>query len=576
MQLPPVSNPPSASSPLIRGDNAAVLTKIAGLPQGQIVDVMVEKVATITPEQRDALLKQLNEQMQQLQKAPQTPAVKAQIQQLNEQQQLLQSPQLKLVTLQLPDRPLLTYTDKPVVAGQTLQVILSQQGQRLAIVGMPAPLQTTPTTTPATATGQQPVENSLRNLLNIASSLLFPAAQENKAAPLNSAPTNNLANTQSNPTANVQPLDKLALQQALVETLRQVLPLRDVPTEIFQALPIIQQLPTNVRQLLLPATVQQALKSFAEQLRSPAQLSNPQVIPLALKNSGTFFEQKVASQMLQTPPTGEAAAGNNKNVVSLQLTHQDLKGALLHLLSQLRQESGVSLRLSDIPNPSSPPPAAPSATQQHAVEAYTSRGGAEAALKLPEMPQGLLSFLQQIPQRSHHELSAKTLRNQLMMLMQQHTLLGLGKIQLQQTHTLGQQLANADGNTAAQSFIFDIPVRYGADIHQFHLQLRQEWLEEKDSEKRKSSSKVKQWMAMLRFDLPHVGGVYVQLQAGQDLSVNLWADRQETLALARSKMNRLKEQLEAEGITLKNFQCLNGLPPDYQQTLNYSLVDVTL
>lgn len=574
MQLPPVSNPPSASSPLIRGDNAAVLTKIAGLPQGQIVEVMVEKVAAITPEQRDALLKQLNEQMQQLQKAPQTPAVKAQIQQLGEQQQLLQSPQLKLVTLQLPDRPLLTYTDKPVVAGQTLQVIVSQQGQRLAMVDIPALLPPTPTATPSTTTGQPAVENSLRNLLNIASSLLFPAAQDNKATP--STPASGLANTQLNPTANTQPLDKLALQQALVETLRQVLPLRDVPTEIFQALPIMQQLPTNVRQLLLPATVQQALKSFAEQLRSPAQLSNPQVIPLVLKNSGTFFEQKVASQMLQTAANGEAAAGNNKNVVSLQLTHQDLKGALLHLLSQLRQESGVSLRLSDIPNPSSPPSAVPSTTQQHAVEAYTSRSGAEAALKLPEMPQGLLSFLQQIPQRSHQELSAKTLRNQLMMLMQQHTLLGLGKIQLQQTHTLGQQLAHADGTTAAQSFIFDIPVRYGADIHQFHLQLRQEWLEEKDSEKRKSSSKVKQWMAMLRFDLPHVGGVYVQLQAGQDLSVSLWADRQETLALARTKMNRLKEQLEAEGITLKNFQCLNGLPPDYQQTLNYSLVDVTL
>lgn len=576
MQLPPVSTPPSASSPLIRGDNAAVLPKIAGLPQGQIVDVMVEKVVAITPEQRDALLKQLNEQMQQLQKAPQTPAVKAQIQQLNEQQQLLQSPQLKLVTLQLPDRPLLTYTDKPVVAGQTLQVLVSQQGQRLAIVDMPAPLPTTPATALATATGQPPAENSLRNLLNIASSLLFPAAQDNKATSLNNASASNLVNTQLNPPANAQPLDKLAVQKALVETLRQVLPLRDVPTEIFQALPIMQQLPGNVRQLLLPATVQQALKSFAEQLRSPAQLSNPQVIPLVLKNSGTFFEQKIASQMLQTPATGDTAAGNNKNVVSLQLTHQDLKGALLHLLSQLRQESGVSLRLSDIPNPSSPSPVTPSTTQQHAVEAYTSRGGAEASLKLPDMPQGLLSFLQQIPQRSHQELSAKTLRNQLMMLMQQHTLLGLGKIQLQQTHTLGQQLANTDGTTAAQSFIFDIPVRYGADIHQFHLQLRQEWLEEKDNEKRKTSSKIKQWIAMLRFDLPHVGGVYVQLQAGQDLSVSLWADRQETLALARSKMNRLKEQLEAEGITLKNFQCLNGLPPDYQQTLNYSLVDVTL
>lgn len=571
MQLPPVSNPPTASSPLIRGDNAAVLAKIAGLPQGQIVDVMVEKVAAITPEQRDALLKQLNEQMQQLQKAPQTPAVKAQIQQLGEQQQLLQSPQLKLVTLQLPDRPLLTYTDRPLVAGQTLQVLVSQQGQRLAIVDFPAPV---PAGLPATASNPLPVESSLRNLLNIASSLLFPAAPDTKTAPPTTVAAHPLTNAQP---GTAQPVDNLVLQKALVETLRQVLPLRDVPTEIFQALPVMQQLPGNVRQLLLPATVQQALKSFAEQLRSPAQLSNPQMIPLVLKNSGTFFEQKVANQMLQTTPAGAATASASKNTVSLQFTHQDLKGALLHLLSQLRQESGVSLRLSDIPNPSSPPPVAPTTSQQHAVEAYTSRAGAEVAARLPDMPQGLLSFLQQIPQRSHQELSTKTLRNQLLMLMQQHTLLGLGKIQLQQTHTLGQQLNNAESSAVGQSFIFDIPVRYGADIHQFHLQLRQEWQEEKDSEKRKASGKVKQWMAMLKFDLPQVGGVYVQLQAGQDnLSVSVWAERQETLALARAKMSRLKEQLEAEGITLKNFQCLNGLPPDYQQTLNYSLVDVTL
>src|SRR5690606_3519101 len=172
------------------------------------------------------------------------------------------------------------------------------------------------------------------------------------------------------------------------------------------------------------------------------------------------------------------------------------------------------------------------------------RAGAEVTARLPDMPQGLLFFLQQIPQRSHQELSTKTLRNQLLMLMQQHTLLGLGKIQLQQTHTLGQQLNNAESSAVGQSFIFDIPVRYGADIHQFHLQLRQEWQEEKDNDKRKSSGKVKQWMAMLKFDLPQVGGVYVQLQAGQDnLSVSVWADRQETLALARAKMNRLKEQL---------------------------------
>lgn len=574
MQLPPVSNPPTASSPLIRGDNAAVLAKIAGLPQGQIVDVMVEKVAAITPEQRDALLKQLNEQMQQLQKAPQTPAVKAQIQQLGEQQQLLQSPQLKLVTLQLPDRPLLTYTDRPLVAGQTLQVLVSQQGQRLAIVDFPAPVPTVPAGLPATASNPLPVESSLRNLLNIASSLLFPAAPDTKTAPPTTVAAHPLTNAQP---GTAQPVDNLVLQKALVETLRQVLPLRDVPTEIFQALPVMQQLPGNVRQLLLPATVQQALKSFAEQLRSPAQLSNPQMIPLVLKNSGTFFEQKVANQMLQTTPAGAATASASKNTVSLQFTHQDLKGALLHLLSQLRLESGVSLRLSDIPNPSSPPPVAPTTSQQHAVEAYTSRAGAEVTARLPDMPQGLLSFLQQIPQRSHQELSTKTLRNQLLMLMQQHTLLGLGKIQLQQTHTLGQQLNNAESSSVGQSFIFDIPVRYGADIHQFHLQLRQEWQEEKDNEKRKASGKAKQWMAMLKFDLPQVGGVYVQLQAGQDnLSVSVWAERQETLALARAKMSRLKEQLEAEGITLKNFQCLNGLPPDYQQTLNYSLVDVTL
>lgn len=562
MQLPPLSRQPASPPDKPPTEAAAALSRAGNLPPGKAMEASVEKSLPMTSEQRDALLKQTREQIEALQRLPSTPATQAKLDQLREQQTLLQSARLYLLTLKLPDRTLLTYTDKPLAPGQSLQLQSGLQGFRLAIVGLSEAPAAPPVTTP------QPAAAAPKGLLAALTHLLKtnlanpPTAS---AAPAK-ATSNTAPATPSGPATKPPPLssmDKTEVRQALLESLQNLTPLRQRSTELFQALPLLQQLPDSLRSRLLPANVQQALKSLAEQLRSPVQLSDARLLPMTLKNSGNFLEHKLALQQGQT---------SDPQVVSRQLTHQDLKGALLHLLQQLRRDSGIVLAPADLQE--TPAPASNQVRQL--LQAYQPPGY-QAPAGADGPPQGLLGFLQWLPQRAPHELNHRQLRNQLMMLMQQHTLMGLGKIQLQQAHSLVHQLANSDTTAPTQSWLFEIPVRYGHEVQQLVLHFRQEWLEEDSEEVPRGHEKVKQWVVMLQFALPSVGGLYVQLKVVREqLSASVWTDTDDSREKVRSRLQHLREQLEAEGITVKSLMCLAGTPPDQPTALNTALVDVKL
>ena len=78
------------------------------------------------------------------------------------------------------------------------------------------------------------------------------------------------------------------------------------------------------------------------------------------------------------------------------------------------------------------------------------------------------------------------------------------------------------------------------------------------------------------FNLPDAGGFYAQLVVINDtVSVKLWAEQQSTLSEARLKLDNLREQLSAQGIVVKQLQCVQGKPPSPNISLHYSLVDIT-
>jgi flagellar hook-length control protein FliK len=84
------------------------------------------------------------------------------------------------------------------------------------------------------------------------------------------------------------------------------------------------------------------------------------------------------------------------------------------------------------------------------------------------------------------------------------------------------------------------------------------------------------WEVMLRLDIEGLGAVHASLHMqGSTLAATLWAERADTLQLARSHLHELAEQLAASGIELRRLECRSGEPEAHLRMRLDRLVDVT-
>jgi hypothetical protein len=525
--LPPITQNLVSSVQQMRTEQLATLSKITGLSIGSTLMAVVEQIAPASQSQRDLLLAQNQQLLAQLQQKPLTPAIKVQIAGLLEQQQLLASPPLKLVQLQLNNRSLLTYTDQPLQPGQQIPVKLDAQ-QRLvqlftALDARPAP------------GGGMPAEPDIAI-----------------AAKAHAAVTQ--AKTQA--------------QEALAEALRTLLPQKEKPQALLNLLPLLQQLPLKQRDQLLPTNVQQALRSVADQIRSLPHLTNPKLLPMVLKSSGVQFEQKLAANVSPVPdsrPGEKNPIAPPASPITQRLIGQDYNRAL-----------GNAAPGANLGQPASPitPPAAISPTTTPATQALHPSMPADFAVPPPLQFASALQLLQHLAARPQADLSDKVLRTQLLLLLHQHTLTSLAKVQLQQLHSLNHQQSQVDNPQPTQSWLFDIPVRYGSDIHPLEIRIDQEWVND-DKGEESQRDKVKQWSVMLTLNLPRLGALYAQLTVLDNaVSAKLWAEEVSTLTQAQASLEQLRQQLQSQGVEVKQLQCLSGPPPSRSVSLHYALVDI--
>jgi hypothetical protein len=594
INLPPITQQPAKAIDQAvaqpQTEQLANLSKLIGITVGNNVLAEVEKVEAISPQQREELLKRTQEVLMQLHRSPVTPAIKAQITQLLEQQQLLNSAETKWVHLLINGRPLLTYTDKPLLAGQSVPVQLSD-AQRLVLTDALLSPKSAESLARATATAIQgaaldavrsatlSTQAALTQSVLTATGKTVLADGPDQAGLFKNNQNNILNNILTNSQSSAQDNTRLQTQALLATALRNLLPQKDQPQQLYSALPAIQQLPLTSRQELLSNSLQQALKTVADQLRSPLQLSNPKLLQMIVKNSGVFFEHKLATNLADNNSAGNNSTGSNIKpgttpinpgvILTNRLTTQDLKGALLQLLNRINQELSNAAKTPDVPRVNLP---GSSTTLNASLAALTQPGTLLPQQHLP----GLMQLLHQIPQRSAPELSNKVLRTQLLMLLQQHTLGSLAKVQLQQLHTLNHQQNQADTAQPTQSWLLEIPVKQGHDVQTMEIRLQQEWVEDEKESSENTDKKIRQWSVTLSFKLPDAGGFYAQLTVVNDtVSAKLWAEQEGTLNEAKLKLNNLREQLEAQGVVVKQLQCVQGTPPATTISLQYSLVDVT-
>ena len=563
-------------------EQVQLISKLVGVKLGESFIAQVQQLGQASPAERAELLEHINRQLQQLNPNSAAPATRALINQLLSQQAMVQSSQLMLVRLEAmqgANHSPLAYTNQPLAQGQILLIKLDAT-QRLVILGS------------LTGVGQAQLAASA-----LSSTSLNPTQLAGLLQPLGNAQPTPPANLSSNNTLEI-----------LRTNLSNLLPRKDQGADLVGQVQLVlqqaQQLPVQERNQWFSSQLQQALKTLANQLRNPAELSHPKLFAQAVRNSGVFFEHKLAQTLsnptapplsantqspgatatttaklaqitapnslskssapaasatatdIKAAPSANATAQTNTTAQTNASLRQDLKGALLAVLHDLEQELL---------------PLLPPGSQPASLAATTAKPSA-----LNNVLAQLLGW-HLLPEGQEREATQKNLRSQLLLLLHQQTLGSLAKIQLQQLHSLNHQLEQADSPLPSQSWQLEIPLRQGQELQHLHLHLEYQWVDEqkKDDANETPANKIRQWQVMLSFDMASLGKFYVQLTlAGKSLSANFWAEQQATLEKARARMAQLQQQLEQEGLEINAMQCLNGLPPQPKISLGYSLVDV--
>jgi hypothetical protein len=576
-------------------EQLAVLSRVLNLVLGKTVIANVASTEPVTPPEREELLKQTTTALAQLNQqaaSKLTPALKIEIARLMQQQHLIQSPELKWINLVVNNRPLLAYSDRPLSAGQTVPVQL-QNPQKLVLLDSPEfdidPLTpsklTTATTMPSGTTSLTDTKNAVavNELLKTAiaelankpttisasnmKDIAYPDTSNSKPIQQNKINLYNTNDLSLKLTAQTESKhgnsETIAAKNIVSEQLRNILPHKDTPNLLLSAVMQLQKLPASARLQLFSPSVEQALKSLAEKIRSPEQIAQPKVLTQTLKNSGVFFENKL--NHLTSEKNEDAQSTHNK----LNNTYsQDLKGSLLTLLNRVTQDLSGSNK--------------PVSAEQ-TLKLFQNLGSGALFNKTPgvatntDLTQSIVTLIQELMHKSVKELSNKELRAQLLVLLQQHSVHSLVKIQLQQLHSVNHELESKDTAVPNSSWQLEIPVKHNNDVHPLHLRIDREWVDEKsESESEKSTNKIKQWSVTLRFDLPTLGEFCAQLAiVNTQVSATLWAAREKTFAEVRDHVEGLRKRLESEGINVKYLQCMRGMPPQKPMVLSYSLIDIS-
>jgi len=481
---------------------------------------LVKEVAQVQESQRQALLNRLLERLAGVRALPESPQKTQQLAKLAGEQQLLQSPQLKLLRLEIRQQTLVTYSDRPLVAGESIKVLL--KGQRLVQLSLEANR-----------------SNGALKTDSLSSAIRgrdLPAGASQSSQPSQSVNQSAGRNTTAQPAPSLSPGQITKLTQAL----RSLLPLAEKP-DLSPVLPLIEQMtPERQRQIFSP-NLQQALKRVAAQLRGPEQLTRPEGLRVALENSGLQLEHKLA-RALGAGAQPQSGAGGDRPQSPSQVLAQDWKALLLKVLHQTA---------SDLSNLGSRP------------------------LARPEPLSDLSQLLSQAAQQARTDGQQKALQIQLLQNLHQATLHSLARVQLAQLQGLGAPQAQTEGAPASQPLSLEIPLRMGQETLPLFMHIEQDWYQ-KQEEKRRSAGKVRQWQVSLSFDLPGLGPFHAQVTVrGDQVGARLWAERETSSQKIQSHLSRLQERLTREGVEVTRLEVHTGAPPRRRTQIHYTLVDVT-
>ncbi|MDB6062965.1 MAG: hypothetical protein JWM78_3068 [Verrucomicrobiaceae bacterium] len=408
-------------------------------------------------------------------------------------QQATTSPQLYRITLEWQNRLLQILSPQPFTSGTRLQLQTNAQGQ-LTLLSSGS----------AAAVAQTP--NALVEPVKLAPQTPLPQI----ATPL----------------------------QTLQQSARELLPKQQALNTLVPLLQKLLQPAQSNAQATLPQPVVKALLQLLQSLPLAEQLQNPVTLRVAVENSGSFLENRIARAQLDTAKLPNVATAKPEALAKLATT--DIKAQISALLEVIRKF---------IPNtPTMARTPAPIDTDD---------------LVYSHKPAMQHNTAQNIAGERAEEPADSTL-TQLSKLLQS----GLARIQLNQLDSASARHASNDTQPPVPTWIVEVPVRtpFGADNVQLRIEQRF---------KKLSNRMRQQWNVHIALDLHAAGKLTASLAiVEKSVSATLWAEHEQTHRAVRDEMDFLRAGLESVGVTVTEMQCRHGVAPARTSPLTQRLVDV--
>jgi hypothetical protein len=576
----------------VQQDQLQLIARLTGLKADNVVQAIISDASELSADDRKLLIEQLDKALTQLKTMTMSPALQQQLQALEQQKNLLQSDLTKLFQLNVNNKNFPVYSNQPLQVGQTILIrLLPNQGLELLLPAAPQS---------AAEQLDAVITQNLRQLLPLQKAENFFTAFAKVQQFIQLLPAEQKQQLVDRPLQNS--LDKLNQLIPSLEKLIDPVNLKKIieqsgiqfERKLVEALVPNRSTPTTPTATTSSTNVI-ADKPLTTTLVSTPQVTSPQPIKVDAPETGQKLSPQDLSPLLTQAKSAQPATttriagnlsstvtsniisnlnqpGNNpsqtiakvdaQNLQSLQQStpgntsgktnsgNRDIKGALVDLVAETQRS-----------------------LQRQAVDAAS----LVKTLQQPHLQDFIAQIIPLLMGKSQQrDLPMKTLRAQLTALLQQHAYQAVAKIQIQQLQSIQPSSTQSLQESSPQSWQMEIPVRYQQDILPMHINIEKRLVQQQESSDKKNRQQVKQWRVMLNFDLPIVGQFYAQLiLLEQQLSATLWAEKMETLQIAKEKMENLRTKLQQEGIIVTQLECLPGSPNKPQNQMNYSLIDIT-
>lgn len=180
-------------------------------------------------------------------------------------------------------------------------------------------------------------------------------------------------------------------------------------------------------------------------------------------------------------------------------------------------------------------------------------------------------FLMQAQSNIKTSLKGDEVADALVKILLKQTQESISRLQLHQLSTAAAH--TDDGAQIVQAPIsFDLPILHFGQLTLFHFHIEEET---NPSDEKKDASADKKWSVSMGFNIEGLGAMFCELNLiNTQVYVKFWAKEKDTVTRAKSYFDVLQDNLNKIGATVKELECIEGLPPQQETGIQASLIDI--